>query len=252
MTSDLSTRLRALAEADAEPVPPIDELILRGRRRVRTKRATTTGVALTVALATALAVAQGVGIGRPTPAAAHPVSLAIAAQISDQLSYQLTLRSGPADAAPTITLDGGYDATTGNAFLRDGGGGNFAEQRIFDGICWVSHGGQWDRTTSPCFQSGNGTNALHYLDPARLVDELTSDGKTTYVGRSNGVDTWRFVTVDRHNLSTLTYGGTATVEVATRRILSVEFTNAVPGNAVSTMVTVSYHDYGAPVVVTAP
>ncbi|WP_027345714.1 hypothetical protein [Hamadaea tsunoensis] len=263
MTPDLSTRLRTLGEAGEDSPPPTDDLIRRGRHKLRTRRVSAAGAVLTVAVvATGWALTGHQPSHQPSPqpgtqqgpaAVAAPVSLALAAQTSEQVPYRLTMHIGyqGTDARP-VTFEGGYDPATGNAFIRDAANLKFSEERQVGGYCWVDSGGSWRREKGLCFSGGVGGKVGFVRDPKGLLDELKAAGDTTYAGRSNGVDSWKFTSEDRRELATLHYAGTVKVDVATSRVLSVEFTESIPGETVTSLTTVSYHDYGKPVVVTAP
>lgn len=259
MTADLSTRLRTLGEAGEDTPPPTDDLIQRGRRLVRTRRMAGAGAVLAVAaVATTLVlVGQHPSSKPPAPTAAAsvagPVSLTLAAQTSEQIAHRVTVkvRHNQSDL-PGLDFEGGYDPATGNAYIRNLGQLKFTEERQVGKVCWINSGGHWQRTQSLCFKGTIGTQAGYFRDPLGLLDELKQEGDAKYAGRSNGVDTWTFTSEDRRDRVTLHYTGTVKVDVATSRVLSLECTQSVPGEAVTSTIAASYHDYGKPVVVTAP
>jgi hypothetical protein len=259
MTADLSDRLRTLGEAGEDTPPPTDDLIRRGKRLVRTRRMAGAGAVLTIAAAAATLTLVGQHPwskpSAPTAAAssAGPVSLALAAQTSEQTAHRVTVkvRYNQGDLQG-LDFEGGYDPATGNAYIRDLGRLKFTEERQIGNVCWINSGGHWQRTQGLCFRGNIGTQAGYFRDPLGLLDELKTEGDATYAGRSNGVDTWTFTSEDRRDHATLHYTGTVKVDVATSRVLSLEFTESVPGEAVTSTIAASYHDYGKPVVVTAP
>lgn len=267
MTADLSTRLRTLGEAGDETAPPTGDLIERGRRRRRTRRLTGAGAVLSVAVVvTGLAIA-GLPASRPSPPTAAassgasptdagPVSLALAAQTTEQTSHHLNLEVRFDHATtPAIRMEGGYDPATGNAYMRSLGElRKFDEERQVGGVCWVDSGHhRWQRTPDGlCFRAGVGTKSGYFRDPWGLLGELKSTGNAQYAGRSDGVDTWNFTSEERRDTITLHYNGTVKVDVKTSRVLSIDFTESIPGQTATSTLTVSYHDYGQPVVVKAP
>lgn len=261
MTDDLFNRLRTLGAAGPDSPPPTADLIRRGRGKLRTRRVSAAGAVLTVA-----AVATGWTLAGPSPAKttpaqsaqsaqspAAPVSLALAAQTSEAVPYRLTMNitySAP-DVKP-LKMEGGFDPGTGDAYMRDLANRKFIEERAVGGHCYVFTGKEWQRLDDGCFKAGVGTKAGYVRDPKGLLEELKTAGDTQYAGRADGVDTWTFTAEDPRDRVTLRYTGTVKVEVATSRVLAVDFTESIPGSPVTSTIAVSYHDYGKPLVVKVP
>jgi hypothetical protein len=263
---ELSTALHDLAERDEAGIPPVQRLLRRGHR-ARTGRA-----ALAVTATATAGALVAAAVGAAPHRAGRPVPLALAAQNSTQTPFRFTITGTTRLAGHTQTMTpatGGYDSARHRGYWKQG----YFEMRQVGADCFARYvvdgaaPNSWELVHSGCWSISAGSidSVLTSSSPGDLLDKLKTLGSVTYAGRtgsgSHAVDRYRFsYTEDSGVIVTLSYTGAVEIDVATGRITQVSFQIKVKQSnpdfqvkmASEQQLVFSFHDYGAPVDVTAP
>ncbi|GAA1878585.1 hypothetical protein [Actinomadura bangladeshensis] len=197
----LTTALGSLAGAPPSPAP-VDEVLRRGRRAKRTRRAAVLGASTTAAAAGALAVALAAGPASGTAPGTAPgdadgrTSLVAAVEATAATSFKVemanTMRQGDRPAH-VERYRGAFDAAKHRGYLRGPLSARTAPELRFIGGKTYVHRGEWKEVEGGFSVLSRGTLAPASLaaDPASLLKRLSTLGKVTSAG--GGTYTFSYV-----------------------------------------------------------
>lgn len=197
----LTTALGSLAGAPPSPAP-VDEVLRRGRRAKRTRRAAVLGASTTAVAAGTLAVALAAGTASGTAPATTPggadaqtgLVAAVEATAATSFKVEITTTMRMGDRSPSVDrYRGAFDAAKHLGYLHGvDHGGTGPELRFVNGKTYV-YRGKWKETglEGTTLSRGTLTPASFAVDPASLLKRLSTLGEVTPAG--GGTYTFSYV-----------------------------------------------------------
>jgi hypothetical protein len=278
----IAVAMRTMADEVPASAPPARQLLARGVRQRRGRRALLAGTALGVIALAAATIPYAAPAGR-SPAHTPPAAvsdldrLVLAAQRTSQTGFRFTVHThvapvpaGDVPAYQPASYVGGSDPSVPKGYVRETAPAGFAfEIRVIGPNCYFRRGISTgfihrcltddpdQRLFVPATQNTGLQNVTMSVDPQAQIENLKKLGTVKHVDRSGGVDRYTFSYALNPGSpgSTERIQGTIEVAVGSGMISQIAFKEVMHSPRLedfTVWATIAYSDYGKPVEVAVP